>query len=174
MIVSMVVAATRNGIIGRAGDMPWRMPSSLRRFRSLTMGKPMVMGRKTFDAIGRPLDGRDTIVVTRNADFRADGVHVAANLAEALVIAVRLAKARGTDEIVIAGGGEIYAAAMPYATHVHLDVIEADLDGDTSFPRLDPTDWREVTRQPIDPHPKDDFEATAILWERRGVGRPPS
>ncbi len=174
LIVSLVVAATRNGIIGRAGDMPWRMPSSLRRFRTLTMGKPMVMGRKTFEAIGRALDGRDTIVVTRNAEFHVDGVHVASSLDDGLAIAERLAHARGTDEMIIAGGGEIYAAAMPYATHVHLDLIETELDGDTVFPRLDPAVWREVSRHPIDPSPTDDFAATAILFERQNAARSPS
>ena len=113
--ITLVVAAARNGVIGRAGDMPWRMPSSLRRFRALTLGRPMIMGRKTFEAIGRPLDGRDTIVVTRNAAFAASGVHLAASLPEALRIAAKLAVARTTNEIIIAGGGEIYRAALPLA-----------------------------------------------------------
>lgn len=172
MNVTLVVAATRNGIIGRGGAMPWRMPSSLKRFRSLTMGRPMVMGRKTFQAIGRALDGRDTIVISRDAAFASEGVQRAGGLSEALAIACRLAAARGVDEIIIAGGGEIYAQALPYATRVHLDLIEAEIDGDTSFPPLDPGQWREVARAPIEPSPRDEFKATAVLCERIGARLP--
>jgi dihydrofolate reductase len=170
--VTLVVAATRNGVIGRDGDMPWRMPSSLRRFRSLTMGRPMIMGRKTFHAIGKPLDGRDTIVVTRDSSFKAPGVHVAGSLLEAFRIAQELAAARGTDEIVIAGGGEIYRLALPYATDVHLDRIDTDLEGDTTLPRLDPAEWREVARHLIERHPRDEYPAEAIHFHRIGAPRP--
>lgn len=169
--VTLVVAATRNGIIGRAGDMPWRMPSSLKRFRSLTMGRPMIMGRKTYRAIGRPLDGRDTIVVTRDPGFAERGVHRAGSLEEAFVTARALAASRVADEIVIAGGGEIYAAALPYATDVQLDLIETEIDGDTEFPALDARDWQEVCRGPIPPHPRDDYPATAIHFCRIGAPR---
>jgi dihydrofolate reductase len=167
--VSLVVAATRNGVIGRAGGMPWRMPSSLRRFRMLTMGRPMVMGRKTYQSIGKALDGRDTVVVTHDRAFSADGVHVAASLADALRLARQLAAARGVDEIVIAGGGEIYRLALPYATDVHLDRIDTDLDGDTTLPPLDPAEWQEVDRQPIEPHLRDEYPAEAIHFRRIGA-----
>lgn len=152
--------------------MPWRMPSSLRRFRELTLGRPMIMGRKTYEAIGRPLDGRDTIVVTRDACFAVEGVHSTGSLREALALAVSLAANRGTDEIIVAGGGEIYAALLPYATHVHLDLIEADIEGDTRFPELDPSEWREAERTPIAPHPRDQYAATAILFLRIGPPKP--
>lgn len=171
-MITLVVAAARNGVIGRGGDMPWRMPSSLKRFRALTMGRPMIMGRKTFEAIGRPLDGRDTIVVTRNADFNVNGTHRAAGLGDALMLAARLAAGRSVTEIIIAGGGEIYAAALPYATRVNLDLIDATPEGDTVFPPLDPAEWRETTRLPIPPSAKDEFAATAILYERIGAARP--
>jgi len=164
--VTFVVAATRNDVIGRDGDMPWRMPSSLRRFRSLTMGRPMIMGRKTYRAIGKALDGRDTIVVTRDRAFSAVDVHVAGSLAHAFELACGLAKARGTDEIIIAGGGEIYRQALPYATDIHLDRIDTELDGDAFLPPLDPAEWREVNREPIPPHPRDEFSVTAIHFRR--------
>lgn len=150
--------------------MPWRMPSSLKRFRALTMGRPMIMGRKTFESIGRPLDGRDTIVVTRNVNFKVEGVHCAANLAEALAVASRLASARGSNEIIIAGGGEIYRAALPFATDVQLDRIEAEPAGDTVFPQLDRNEWQEITSIPIPPATNDQFRATAVHYER--IGRP--
>ncbi len=172
VIVTLVVAAARNGVIGRGGDMPWRMPSSLKRFRQLTLGRPMIMGRKTFEAIGRPLDGRDTIVVTRTPTFDVSGTHRAASLDEALRLAARLAADRGTNEIIIAGGGEIYASALPYATHVHLDLIDAAPDGDTVFAHLDPAAWRETSRTTIPPALTDDFAATAIAYERFGPAQP--
>ena len=148
--------------------MPWRMPSSLRRFRSLTMGRPMIMGRKTFAAIGRPLDGRDTIVLTRDQHFDRAGVYKAFSLAEALALASQLAATRGTDEIVVAGGGEIYAEALPFASVVHLDLIDAQPEGDTIFPALDMDQWREDGRNPIPPLAGDEFPATALLYRRIG------
>ncbi|MEZ5818414.1 MAG: dihydrofolate reductase [Hyphomicrobiaceae bacterium] len=167
--VTLVVAASRNGTIGRAGDMPWRMPSSLRQFRRLTLGRPMIMGRKTYQAIGRPLDGRDTIVVTRDKGFSAGGVHVVGSLGRAFDLARALASTRGTDEIIIAGGGEIYLQALPYATDVHLDLIEAELDGDTTFPPLAPSEWQEVAREPIQPRPGDEHSMIAIHFQRLGT-----
>lgn len=167
--VTLVVAAARNRVIGRGGDMPWRMPSSLKRFRTLTMGRPMIMGRKTYEAIGRPLDGRDTIVVTRNAAFHVEGVHRASNLADGFAMAMQLGAVRGTDEIIIAGGGEIYAAALPYASLIHLDLIDAEPEGDTLFPTLDPAEWREASRSPIQPSANDQFPAAAVAYERIGA-----
>jgi len=152
--------------------MPWRMPSSLRRFRSLTMGRPMIMGRKTYMAIGRPLDGRDTIVVTRNPSFQVDGCHCVDSLSAAFRLAMDLAAQRGTNEIIVAGGGEVYASALPYATCVQLDLIEAELEGDTRFPCLEPTTWQEIETGPIEPHPRDQFKATAREFRRIGPAKP--
>ena len=169
MNVTLVVAAARNGVIGRDGDMPWRMPSSLKRFRVLTLGRPMVMGRKTFQSIGRALDGRDTIVVTRDTSFRVAGAVVVGNLEAALAEACRLAQGRGVDEIIIAGGGEIYKAALPYATRVELDLIEAEPDGDTRFLALDPAEWRETGRQAVPKAAGDSFAMIAISYQRIGA-----
>jgi dihydrofolate reductase len=170
-IVVMVVAAGRNGVIGSDGDMPWRMRSSLRRFRALTMGKPMIMGRKTFESIGKPLDGRDTIVVTRNKAFKVEGVHVAADLAAALRIGADLAAARKADEIVIAGGGEIYRQALAFASVVHLDLIDATPAGDTTFPQLDPGEWQEVGRETVAGLAEDEHALIAVRFERTGEPR---
>ncbi|MBS0242925.1 MAG: dihydrofolate reductase [Proteobacteria bacterium] len=172
MQVVLVVAVARNGVIGRGGDMPWRMPSSLRRFRALTMGRPMVMGRKTFQSIGKPLDGRDTIIVTRQREFQVAGAHTVGDLAAALRLGQQLAQARGSDEIVIAGGGEIYVEALPYATRIDMDEIDAAPDGDTRFARLDPAEWREARREPVERHPKDDHGLTAVTFVRRSPPRP--
>lgn len=172
MDVTIVVAAARNGVIGHDGGMPWRMPSSLRRFRALTLGKPMVMGRKTFQSIGKPLDGRDTIVVTRQADIAIAGASVVPNLEAGLSTARRLAMARGVDEIIIAGGGEIYGHALPYATRVELDLIDAEPAGDTRFLELDRDDWRETTRLKIEQGAGDSHSMIAISYHRLGTPLP--
>jgi len=155
-----------NGVIGRSGALPWRVPSDMKTFRRLTMGKPVVMGRKTYDAIGKPLDGRDNIVVTRNADFNAPGVQIAGGIAEALDLARACAAARGVDEIMVIGGAEIFAAALPLADRIYLTRIHARPDGDTVFPELDPSVWREVSCSPIPPDPRDDAPAMLHMVER--------
>jgi dihydrofolate reductase len=132
----------------------------------------MIMGRKTYQAIGKALDGRDTIVVTRDKAFAAAGVHVAGSLAQAFELARRFATARGTDEIIIAGGGDIYGQALPYATDVYLDRIDTELDGDAFLPPLDPAEWCEVGRSSIPPHPRDEFSAMAVHFRRISAPRP--
>lgn len=169
--VTLVVAMARNRVIGRAGDMPWRMPSSLRRFRELTLGRPMIMGRKTFAAIGRVLDGRDTIIVTRDRALHVEGARVTFGIEEALAVARGLARGRQVDEIAIAGGGEIYLAALPYATCVHVDLIDADVAGDTYFPVLDDRAWLDTGGQPIRPHPNDQYAATTACFKRIGAAK---
>jgi dihydrofolate reductase len=166
--VSLVVAMAENRIIGRAGALPWRMPSDLKTFRRLTLGKPVVMGRKTFQSIGRPLDGRTNIVVTRDAGFRADGVIVVASLDAALATAARSATGDGADIMVI-GGAEIYRASLPLADRIYLTVVHAAPPGDTSFPELDAS-WREVSREPLPRSPKDEYAATLTILERRQHG----
>lgn len=141
--IVMVAAIASNRVIGSAGDLPWRLPADLRRFKAVTLGKPMIMGRKTFDSIGRPLPGRRTIVVTRNPYWSADGVETAPSLAAALA----LAAAGSPDEIVIAGGGEIYTQALPLADRLRLTWVDASPEGDALFPEVDTTAWRETARE---------------------------
>jgi dihydrofolate reductase len=164
--VVFVVAAGRNGVIGRDNAMPWRMPSSLKRFRQLTLGKPMIMGRKTFQSIGRALDGRDTIVVTRDLSFSHPDVVVVHSPAAALEEGRRLASHRGAHEIIIAGGADLYAQMLPLADRVYLDVIDAAPEGEAIFPALPPADWKIVSRHPIEPATRDDHAAEAIVYER--------
>src|SRR5262245_33417637 len=120
MVVSIVVAAAENGVIGSNGRLPWRLPADLAQFRTLTLGKPGVMGRRTFPSLPRPLDGRDNIVVTRDPDFRPPGAFAASSLEHALVIAERCAAQRGVEEIMVIGGGEIYARALALAERIYL------------------------------------------------------
>jgi dihydrofolate reductase len=172
--ISIIVAAARNGTIGRNGDMPWRMPSDLKHFKALTLGKPVIMGRKTFQSIGKPLTGRDTIVVTRDATFRPQGVTSAPSLEQALEIGADMARKRQGDEIMIAGGGEIYTAALAVADRVYLTQIATELDGDAHFPPLG-AEWIAVARSEMAKTSADDYPATFIVYERRlekTAGRP--
>ncbi|WP_270887649.1 dihydrofolate reductase [Pedococcus sp. 5OH_020] len=142
--VTLLAAIGRNLVIGRDGRMPWHLPADLRHFKATTMGHPMVMGRKTFDSIGRALPGRRTIVVTRQRDWKHSDVEAAHSLAEALALA------GPGDELFVVGGGELYREAMPYSQRMVLSHVPASPDGDTFFPSWDPREWREVGRVPED------------------------
>ncbi|MFT5180962.1 MAG: dihydrofolate reductase [Alphaproteobacteria bacterium] len=141
--LALIAAVARNGVIGRDGDLPWRISADLKYFKSTTMGKPIVMGRRTFESIGRALPGRLNIVVSRNAGFTAEGVETAADLDQALEIAAL----QGGDEVMVIGGGEIYAAALPHADRLYLTEIHTDAEGDVHFPTFDRAQWRETSRE---------------------------
>ena len=141
MEITLVVAHTENRVIGRDGGMPWHLPADLAHFKAVTMGKPMIMGRRTFDSIGKALPGRRTLVVTRNRGWSAPGVEVAHSIEDAL------ARCADAPEVMVIGGGELFAALLARASRIVLTVIHASLAGDTRFPELDPERWREVARQ---------------------------
>lgn len=147
MTIALVVAMADNGVIGRGGDLPWHLPEDLKYFRAVTMGKPMVMGRRTYEAIGRPLPGRANIVVTRNRAFRPEGVEVAATLDDAIRIAEQRAAEAGVEEIMIIGGAQIYSAALPRAGRIYLTEVHQAVEGDTTFPDFDRAALREVSRE---------------------------
>ncbi|MBE7186632.1 MAG: dihydrofolate reductase, partial [Methylobacterium mesophilicum] len=128
--LAAVVAMARDGVIGRGGEMPWRLPDDLKRYRRLTMGKPMIMGRKTLESIGRVLDGRDTIVLTRGADALFEGARIAATPDEAVSLAEECAEQRGAAEIVIAGGGEISRLFLDRLARLYVTHVEAGPEGD--------------------------------------------
>ncbi|MDB5570118.1 MAG: diacylglycerol kinase [Hyphomicrobiales bacterium] len=163
----LVAAVGRNGVIGGEGTLPWRLPSDLRRFKARTMGKPLLMGRKTFASIGRPLPGRETIVLTRDPGFAPPGIYVVGDLAAALELAQARARAMGAKEIIVAGGGDLYAQTIGLAQR--LDVTEIDLEpaGDAFFPFVDPALWRETLREPHPAGPGDDASFTVVAHERR-------
>jgi dihydrofolate reductase len=165
--IVLVVAIAENGVIGAKGKLPWRVKADLRKFRAITMGKPVIMGRKTLDEIGRVLDGRDIIVVTRQPGFTVAGASVAANLLEAIEIAGAKAAARGVDEICVAGGGEIYAQAMPLADRLHVTHIAAKPEGDVFFPEIAPADWVEVSRENLPRSDGDTATGVHVLYRRR-------
>lgn len=140
--LSLIAAVARNGVIGRDNALPWRLPEDLRHFKAVTLGHPIVMGRKTWESLGRPLPGRQNIVVTRRTDYDIPtGCTVVNSLAEALDAAA------GTDEVFLIGGADLYAQGLPLADRLYLTEIDADFDGDAWFPDFPRDEWREVSRQ---------------------------
>lgn len=141
MLVSLVVAMSENRVIGRDNDLPWRLPADLAHFKRLTLGKPIIMGRKTYESIGRPLPGRQNIVLTRDKSFQAPGCDICLGLDEAMAVAGNV------DEVMIIGGAALYETLLARADRIYLTEVHADIEGDTWFPELDSADWKEVSRE---------------------------
>jgi len=160
LIISLIVAVADNGVIGRDNALPWHLPEDLKRFKRITLGKPVVMGRKTFESIGKPLPGRQNIVVSRDASYQRDGVTVVQSVDAAI------AAAEGAAEIMVIGGADLFRLFLPRAGRVHLTRVMADVKGDVFWPELDPRAWRLVVREA---YPADDRHAHAMsfeTWER--------
>lgn len=170
MDISLVVAVAENGIIGADGTLPWRMSSDMRLFRRLTMGKPVIMGRRTFESLAKPLDGRDNIVLSSDPAFAPEGVSVVATPTDALTLARILAQTRGADEIMVIGGAGVFRAVLPAADRIYWTEVHASPAGDVSFPPFEPGEWREVSREALERGPKDEHAATLKVLER--VRRP--
>ena len=166
--VTMIAAVGRNGAIGARNGLPWRLPSDLRRFKALTMGKPLVLGRKTFESIGRPLPGRFVVMVTRDATRALPvGMVSAGSIAEALDRAEALAIEHGADEVMVGGGAEIYRGAIGRADRLRITEVDLAPDADAFFPAIDPALWRESARQPQPPGPNDEAACTGVDYVRR-------
>ncbi|WP_349357626.1 dihydrofolate reductase [Stappia sp.] len=163
----LVAAVGENGVIGADGDMPWRLSTDLKRFKRLTLGHPVIMGRKTFESIGRPLPGRANIVVTRDAAWAHEGVETVASLDAAIALAGAQARAEGTGAVMVIGGGEIYAATLPLADRLEITRVHLAPEGDTHFPRIDPGMWREVARETPERGAKDSADVTFLTYRRR-------
>lgn len=158
---------SRNRAIGLDNDLPWHLPGDLKHFKATTKGKPMVMGRRTFDSIGRrPLPGRPTIVVTRDASFSSDGVAVENGVDDAVAHAQRLAVSAGVEEIIIAGGSAIYAACLPIADTLYVTEVDADIEGDTFFPDVDMSHWHCRDERAFGPDAKHRYGYRIQTWER--------
>lgn len=162
----LVVAIADNGVIGRGGALPWRLKSDLAHFRALTMGHPLLMGRKTYESIGRPLPGRTSIVVTRDRTFAAPGIVVAAMLDAGLEAARGDALRRGAEAIMVIGGADIYAQTMAQAARLEITRVHANPPGDTRFPAIDPAVWHEVRRREGEAGPEDEAPVTFLRYER--------
>ena len=149
--VAMIAAMDRNGVIGVDNQLPWYLPEDLRFFKRMTQAKPLVMGRKTYQSIGRALPGRLNIVVTRDPAFHAEGVRVCHDLPAALRLADQQATIDGVEEIMVMGGAQIYAQALPFASRLYLTEVDVEVAGDARFPALDQAEWEEVQRVPGEP-----------------------
>jgi len=166
--IVLIVAVADNGVIGASGAIPWRQKSDMQRLKAMTMGRPIVMGRKTFISFPRrPLPGRTNIVITRDADFRAPGAIVTQSVAEALVTARGDAMRRSAAEIAVLGGAEIYAATLPLADRLEITEVHASPPGDTVFPAIDPSQWDEVARQRHPSGPDDQADYSYVTYRRR-------
>jgi dihydrofolate reductase len=160
-LISLVVAAADNDVIGRDGGLPWRLPADLRHFRELTMGKPIVMGRLTWESIGRPLPGRQNIVMTRQSAYAAEGADVVATAEEAV------AAAGGADEIMVIGGAQVYAEFLPRAGRIYLTRVHAEPAGDVRFPPVDEAEWRETSRDVHGADAEHEYAFSFLVLERR-------
>jgi dihydrofolate reductase len=164
--IALVVAVAENNVIGRNGRLPWRIPSELQHFKRITMGKPLIMGRKTFASLKKPLEGRDNIVLTRDPGFAAEGALPATTLDEAIRIASDCAQARGADEIMVIGGAQIYEASLGLAQRIYLTRIHAAVDGDTFFPAISQAEWRKTVSVSCEAGPKDDYGYSLTVMDR--------
>ena len=164
--IAIVAAVARNGVIGAHNNLIWKLSSDLKRFRALTMGKPVIMGRKTWDSINRLLPGRQIIVVTRNEGFAVNGVLRAPTLDAALSLAHEIAPAMGAGEIVIAGGGQIYRQSIHLAQRLYITEVDLEPRGDAHFPAIDPAHWREVNRETGVRGEKDDAGFAFVEYRR--------
>jgi dihydrofolate reductase len=167
MKIVLVAAVAENNVIGAEGGLPWKIRSDLRHFRALTLDKPVIMGRKTFQSIGKPLDRRTNIVITRDPEFSAEGVEKAASLDAALALARKDAERRGTDEIMIIGGAGVFAAAMEFADRLEITHVHDSPEGDVHFPPIDPAVWREEKCEERDAGEDDSASFSVATYLRR-------
>ena len=165
--LSLIAAIARNGVIGANGRLPWRLPGDMARFKALTMGKPMLMGRMTYESIGRPLPGRRSIVVTRNPDFAAEGVEMAADVEAGVALAALRAREMGVGDVAVVGGGSVFAALIDRADRLRLTEVEAAPEGDAIFPAIDLQVWTEAAREAHSPGVHDDCGYSFVDYARR-------
>jgi len=164
--VAMIAAVAQNGVIGRNNELPWRLPGDLPRFKQITLGKPVIMGRATFDSIGKPLPGRDNIVISRDPDLHIEGAAVVATPQAALELAHIIAMDKNLDEIIVMGGGQIYSALLPKADRLYLTRVLADVDGDAYFPVVDLSGWVELSNETVDASAGNPFPFCYVTLDR--------
>ena len=166
--LALVVAVSKNGIIGRSGKLPWRLASDVKFFKKITMGKPIIMGRKTWESLPRrPLPGRDNIVLTRDRNYRADGAIVVTSVEAALAEAKSRALSAGAGEIAVIGGAEIYELFLPIAHRIYLTVVDLHVEGDTRFPSFDPAQWKDLGQESFAKGQGDDADFVIRTLDRR-------
>ena len=163
MIISIIVAMAKNRVIGNKNALPWRLPADMEHFRQLTVGKPVIMGQKTFESIGKPLPGRTNIVLTLDENFQAPGCIIAHSVDEAL----QTAKKKGTGEVMVAGGASVYRQFLPLTNKMYLTLINKDFEGDAYFPEFDEKDWEETERIENKPDKDNHYQYNFITLERK-------
>lgn len=169
--ITLIAAVAENDVIGHAGDMPWRLPTDMKRFKAVTLGKPVIMGRKTLDSIGSVLPGRENIIVTRQQRLDYDDIHVSPSLDAALLHARERAAALGVDEIMIAGGSEIYRQSMPYADKLLITRVLTRPEGETRFPPIDPAEWQLVENKTFETGARDSAALRLETYSRKQTSR---
>ncbi|MGB1465663.1 MAG: dihydrofolate reductase [Alcanivorax nanhaiticus] len=165
--LSMMVAKASNDVIGRDNKLPWYLPNDLKYFKQVTFGKPVIMGRKTWESLKGPLPGRTNIVITRQADYVAEGAKVVTTLEEAVAMAENVAFIDGQEEAVIMGGAEIYKLALPAADRLYLTEVHAEVDGDTFFPEYDKSEWNEIGREDFASEGPNPYDYSFVVYERK-------
>jgi dihydrofolate reductase len=163
--VSVIVAMARNRVIGAGNKIPWHLPAELKLFKTITMGHHIIMGRNTWESIGRLLPGRTSVIVTRQPDYRVDGAVMASSIGAAI------AACKGDDEIFVIGGAQLYAAAMPHASRLYLTVIAADVEGDARMPEFELDDWRKCSAQSFAADDKNPYDYVQTVYERAAPHR---
>jgi len=164
--LALIWAMARNRTIGRNNALPWYLPADLKYFKRVTLGKPVIMGRKTWDSIGRPLPGRTNIVITRDRGFQAEGARVVSSLDEALALAEKICLIDGAEEAVVIGGAQIYALALPHAQRLYLTQVHAEVEGDAHFPPLDLADWMECGREDFAAEGANPYPYSFVVYEK--------
>ena len=160
MLLSIIVAMDRQGTIGRENGLPWRLSADLKHVKAITMGKPIIMGRKTHESIGKPLPGRENIIISRNSDYKSEGCMVFTDIEDALEYC------HYHDEVIIMGGAELYQQTLSRATRIYLTEVHAEVQGDAYFPRYKPDQWREVNRVDYYKDEKNEFDYSFVVLDR--------
>ena len=166
MMISLIAAVAKNGVIGNEGDLPWNLPSDLRKFKEITDNKPIIMGRKTWDSIGRPLPNRDNIIISRNINLEIEGGIICLSPDEAISIAKIKANERGCEEIMVIGGGYIYQEFMNIADKLYITEVDLEIEGDAYFPKIDQELFKEISREERNKDPEDNAYHSLVIYEK--------
>jgi len=163
VVISLIAAASENSVIGKDNKLPWHLPTDMKYFKNITWGMPVIMGRKSFEALGKPLRGRSNIVITRNKNWSADGVKTVQSIDQA----INLASQTDAKEIYIIGGGEIFQAAIPSADRIYLTLVHENFEGDAFFPEIKQEEWKLTSNRDCDPDEKNAYALSFQVWERK-------
>lgn len=166
MKLALIVAVAQNRVIGRDNKLPWYLPNDLKYFKQTTLGKPVIMGRKTYESIGKPLPGRTNIVITRQSDYQPEGVKVVSSVEDAIQVAESVCLIDGQEEAMVMGGAEIYGLTLPHCERLYLTEVHAEVEGDAWFPEYEKSEWAEVTREDFMAEGPNPFDYSFVVYER--------